>query len=97
MGTLVANLTGGYVIGLAMGMLEASEALPVQARLFLITGFCGGLTTFSTFSAEIVAQFARGQILWGLGEILSHVVGSLLFTALGIFSVRLLRMTAGGS
>ena len=54
-GTLTANLVGGYIIGLAVAFFATYGALPPEWRLFVITGFCGGLTTFSTFSAEITA------------------------------------------
>lgn len=97
LGTLVANLIGGYIIGLAVGGIAASAGLSPQVRLFLMTGFCGGLTTFSTFSAETVALFARGQIAWGFGEILIHVSGSLAATALGIVSTRLFFANLGGA
>ena len=95
LGTLTANLIGGYLIGLAIGGMAAGAGLSPQARLFLMTGFCGGLTTFSTFSAETVTLFARGQLAWGLGEIFIHVAGSLAATTLGILSIRLLRHSAG--
>ncbi len=94
LGTLSANLIGGYVIGLCLGAIAASDALSPQARLFLITGFCGGLTTFSTFSAETLELFLRGQIGWGLGAIGLHVAGSLAATALGLLSIHLLRLGA---
>jgi CrcB protein len=63
-----------------------------------MTGFCGGLTTFSTFSAETFSLLSEGQLAWGLGEIAIHVCGSLLATTLGVFSVRLIHAwSAGGS
>jgi CrcB protein len=95
LGTLAANLIGGYIIGVAVGMIMQNLGLSPQARLFLMTGFCGGLTTFSTFSAETYTLLARGQLGWGLGEIAIHVSGSLVATALGVTTVRLLR--AGGA
>lgn len=95
LGTLAANLIGGYIIGLAIGGVAAGAGLSPQARLFLMTGFCGGLTTFSTFSAETVTLIARGQLAWGLAEICAHVIGSLAATTLGILSVRLLRLSSG--
>lgn len=94
-GTLAANLIGGYVIGLAIGAIAQNLGLSPQARLFLITGFCGGLTTFSTFSAETFTLMSRGQLGWGLAEIAVHVCGSLAATALGVLTIRLLR--AGGA
>lgn len=94
LGTLAANLIGGYVIGVAIGALAGNVGFPPQARLFLMTGFCGGLTTFSTFSAETFTLLARGQLGWGLAEIAIHVCGSLAATALGFFSIR--QLAAGG-
>jgi CrcB protein len=96
-GTLAANLIGGYVIGLAVGAINLDLGLSPQARLFLMTGFCGGLTTFSTFSAETFALLSRGQIGWGLGEIAIHVTGSLLATTLGVLTIGLGRLIAGAS
>jgi CrcB protein len=97
LGTLAANLIGGYLIGVALGAVNLGAGLPPQMRLFLMTGFCGGLTTFSTFSAETVALIARGQAGWALAEILIHVCGSLAATTLGIFSVRLLRLSGAAA
>lgn len=96
-GTLTANLIGGYVIGLAVGAVNLDLGLSPQARLFLVTGFCGGLTTFSTFSAETFALLSRGQLAWGLGAIVIHVTGSLLATTLGVLTVGLARLLAGAS
>jgi CrcB protein len=96
-GTLAANLIGGYVIGLALGAINLDLGLSPQARLFLMTGFCGGLTTFSTFSAEIFGLLSRGQLAWGLGEIAIHVIGSLLATTLGVFTIGLARLIAGAT
>ncbi len=91
-GTLTANLIGGYVIGLAVGAINLDLGISPQARLFLMTGFCGGLTTFSTFSAETFALLSRGQVAWGIGEIAIHVAGSLSATALGVFTIGLGRL-----
>ncbi len=96
-GTLMANLVGGYVIGLGVGAINLDLGLSPQARLLLMTGFCGGLTTFSTFSAETFALLSRGQIAWGLGEIAIHVTGSLLATTLGVFTIGLARLIVGAS
>lgn len=97
LGTLTANLVGGYIIGLVMGAVMDNVGMTPQTRLFIVTGFCGGLTTFSTFSAETVDLFARGQMAWGFGEIALHVSGSLAATTLGILSIRLLRLWAGAA
>jgi CrcB protein len=96
-GTLTANLIGGYVIGVAVGAINLDLGLTPQARLFLMTGFCGGLTTFSTFSAETFALLSRGQVAWGIGEIAIHVTGSLLATTLGVLTVGLARLVMGAS
>jgi CrcB protein len=91
LGTLVANLIGGYLIGLAIGMLTLSPSISPEVRLFVITGFLGGLTTFSTFSAEGVNLIARGQYVWAATHILTHVFGSLALTGLGILTIQLIR------
>ena len=84
LGTLAANLLGGLLIGLAVAWLGRHPGLPPELRLFLITGFLGGLTTFSTFSAEVVGLLARGEIGWGLLTAFVHLAGSLTLTATGI-------------
>nr|WP_178114221.1 fluoride efflux transporter CrcB [Pseudomonas sp. SST3] len=89
-GTLVANMVGGYIIGLAIAFLAASPSLSPEWRLLIITGFCGGLTTFSTFSAETVALIQEGRLLWALGSISLHVVGSLAMTAAGLVSYQMI-------
>ena len=91
LGTLAANLIGGYVIGLAIAWFTEHPGVPPEARLFLITGLLGGLTTFSTFSAEVVSALMRG--LWLSGSLIafSHMTGSFLATALGFYSMRLLK------
>ncbi len=90
LGTLAANLIGGYIIGLAAGAVTENLGLSQNMRLFLMPGFCGGLTTFSTFSLETATSLMNGRIAWGLSEIAIHVSGSLLATVLGIFTVKLL-------
>jgi len=82
-GTLAANLIGGYGIGLAMAFFAQRPELAPEWRLFLITGFLGGLTTFSTFSAEVAVLFQHGRLLWGCAAIAAHVCGSLAMTLLG--------------
>ena len=91
-GTLVANLIGAYVIGLCIAFFAHWPALSPEWRLLLITGFCGGLTTFSTFSVEVVALLQQGRVLWAGGAIAVHVTGSLLLTLAGIGTVHLLRV-----
>ena len=88
MGTLAANLIGGYVIGLAVAFFGQHPGLSPEARLFIITGFLGGLTTFSTFSAEAVSLLTRGEVFWALVHMGSHLGGSLLLTWLGMLTVK---------
>jgi fluoride exporter len=83
-GTLAANLIGGYLIGLSIAFFIQYPALSPEWRLLIITGFLGGLTTFSTFSAETVTLLLRGQYAWATGIIVMHLGGSLLMTVLGI-------------
>jgi CrcB protein len=90
LGTLAANLIGGYLIGLAVGAFASHPSLSPAWRLFIVTGFLGGLTTFSAFSAENVALLQTDQWLASTIHVLAHVVGSLLATAAGIASVRAL-------
>jgi CrcB protein len=89
-GTVVANMVGGYIIGLAIAFLAGSPSLSPEWRLLIITGFCGGLTTFSTFSAETVALIQEGRLLWAFGSISLHVVGSLAMTAAGLLSYQMM-------
>ncbi|HXO63284.1 MAG TPA: fluoride efflux transporter CrcB [Steroidobacteraceae bacterium] len=90
-GTLAANLIGGYVIGLAIALFASYSALAPEWRLFVITGFCGGLTTFSTFSAEVVTLLQQGRASWALGAAAVHLLGSLIMTFAGIGTVAWLR------
>ncbi len=89
-GTLASNLIGGYVIGAGIAFFAGYPAIPAEWRLFIVTGFCGGLTTFSTFSAEIVASLRDGRVLWAGAELLIHVSGSLIMTVAGMSTVALL-------
>jgi CrcB protein len=82
-GTLVANLVGGYLVGLAIAFFATYSAIAPEWRLLVITGFCGGLTTFSTFSAEIVTLLQQGRAAWALGAAASHLLGSVLMTIAG--------------
>jgi CrcB protein len=91
LGTLAANLAGGYLIGLAVAFFGQHAGLPAEARLFVITGFLGGLTTFSTFSAETVTLLMRQQLGWAAVTISVHVMGSIGMTLLGIWTMRLIR------
>lgn len=91
LGTLAANLVGAYLMGLAMGVFALTVSLAPEVRLLVTTGFLGGLTTFSTFSAESVTLLARGQYGWATTHILLHVLGSLAMTGLGILTIQLLR------
>lgn len=90
-GTLAANLLGGYIIGAAIAFFASYAAIAPEWRLFLITGFCGGLTTFSTFSAEVVTLLQQGRSLWALAEIAIHLAGSVLMTLAGIGTVAWLK------
>ena len=91
LGTLAANLVGGYLIGLALAWFALAEGVPPELRLLVVTGFLGGLTTFSTFSAEAVGLLARQQYAWAVAHVGLHLGGSLAATALGFATLRLLR------
>jgi CrcB protein len=86
-GTVAANLIGAYVIGAAIAVISQAGMAP-EWRLFIITGFCGGLTTFSTFSAEIATLFQQGRFALFAGAIALHVGGSLALTLTGMASAR---------
>jgi CrcB protein len=91
LGTLSANLIGGYLVGFAVAFFMQHPGLSPEWRLFIITGFLGGLTTFSTFSAETVTLLLRGQYAWGSAIIVAHLGGSLLMTVFGIQTVKWLQ------
>jgi CrcB protein len=91
LGTLVANLSGGYLIGLAMAFFAQHPGLSSEWRLFAITGFLGALTTFSTFSAEVFTLLSRAQLAAGLGVIGLHLLGSLAMTGLGVLTFHWLK------
>ena len=90
-GTLASNLIGGYIIGVAIAYFATFATVPPEWRLFVITGFCGGLTTFSTFSAEIVGMLMEGRTAWALSAAAAHLFGSVLMTLAGIGTVAWLR------
>ena len=90
LGTLASNVIGGYLIGIAVEVLVHHTVLTPEWRLFIITGFLGGLTTFSAFSAEAVGLILRAQYGWAMALITAHLAGSLVMTMLGIFTVRAL-------
>lgn len=88
LGTLASNLIGGYLVGVAVTVFHINVDLPPEVKLLVITGFLGGLTTFSSFSAEVVALLQRAQYFWAAGTVSLHLFGSLLMTVLGILSVQ---------
>ena len=90
-GTLAANLIGGYLIGVALAFFAQYSGVSPAWKLFVITGFLGGLTTFSSFSAEVTHLLQQGRLLLAAGAISLHVVGSLLATLAGLASWQLLR------
>jgi len=95
LGTLAANLIGGLLMGFAMELLGRHAVLAPEVRLLVTTGFLGGLTTFSTFSGEVVTLLLRKEYLWGSLAIAGHVVGSLAMTIVGLLLVRALYAWAG--
>jgi len=90
LGTLAANLGGGFLIGIAVAFFGEHASLSPEWRLFAITGFMGGLTTFSTFSAEAMLLLQRGQYLWAFGHTALHLVGSIAFCMAGFAIYRTL-------
>jgi fluoride exporter len=90
-GTLTVNLIGGYLVGVAVTVWARRPGLSQAWRLFTVTGFLGGLTTFSAFSAEVATQWLAGQTVWAMTAVVLHVLGSLAMTLLGIGTVALLR------
>jgi CrcB protein len=93
-GTLLSNLIGGYLVGIAIAFFATSN-LPLEWRLFAITGFCGGLTTFSTFSAELVIQLQQGRAMWALAAAAVHLMGSVTMTFAGLGTGFFIRKLAG--
>jgi fluoride exporter len=90
-GTLASNLIAGYVIGVAVAIFSGFSGLSPEWRLLVMTGFCGGLSTFSTFSAELVTHLREGRVLWACGAASVHLFGSILATFAGISTVSLVR------
>ncbi len=89
LGTLAANLIGGYLVGVAVAYFARHPHLPPEVRLMVITGFMGGLTTFSTFSSEVVGLITRDEYGWAAATAGAHLFGSLALTGLGIATVAL--------
>ncbi|HOX72926.1 fluoride efflux transporter CrcB [Dokdonella sp.] len=90
LGTLVANVVGGFLMGIVIGMFDQFQALPLEWRLAITTGFLGGLTTFSTFSGETLNHLLRQQWSWAGALVFAHVAGSILAALLGVASIRCL-------
>jgi len=87
LGTLAANLIGGYLVGAGVAVFHINVELPPEVRLFFITGFLGALTTFSSFSAEVVGLIRTEQYGWAGIAVSAHLLGSLLMTGLGIWTI----------
>ena len=90
LGTLAANLIGGLLVGVAAAYFSHNSSLPPEIRLLAITGFLGGLTTFSTFSAEIVSLIGHAEYLWAMAAAGGHLLGSLAMTAIGMLAMNTL-------
>ena len=91
LGTFISNMVGGYMVGIAVAFFASNPSLSSEWKLFVITGFLGGLTTFSSFSVEVVGFMQRGEVTWALGTALLHLVGSLALTFLGILTYQALK------
>jgi CrcB protein len=90
LGTLTANLLGGFLMGLALELVTRHATMSPELRLLATTGFLGGLTTFSTFSAEIATLLSRKEWLWGAIGVVAHVAGSVALTLAGLLAMRAL-------
>lgn len=90
LGTLAANMIGGYLVGIAVAWISHRPEVPAEWRLFIVTGFLGGLTTFSTFSAESVGLLLRGEYGWALIHTTGHLTGAIVMTVLGVMTYRAL-------
>jgi len=91
LGTFISNMVGGYLIGIAVAFFGNNPGLSPEWRLLVVTGFLGGLTTFSSFSAEVVGFMQRGEFTWALGTALLNLIGSLALTFLGILTYQALK------
>ena len=91
LGTFISNMVGGYLIGIAVAFFGSNPDLSPEWKLLIVTGFLGGLTTFSSFSSEVVGFMQRGAVTWALGTALLHLIGSLALTFLGILSYQALK------
>ena len=92
-GTLAANLIGGYLIGICVGVFQNIPQIDPEWRLFCITGFLGALTTFSTFSAEVVGMLQQGRLILALSTAGVHLFGSLVLTYFGLYTVKLISIS----
>ena len=91
LGTFISNMVGAYLIGIAVALFGNNPSFSAEWKLFIITGFLGGLTTFSSFSAEVVGFMQRGEMTWALGTALLNLLGSLALTFLGILTYQALK------
>ena len=96
LGTLGANLIGGYLIGLVLGYIDHFQALSPELRLFVTTGFLGGLTTFSTFSGEVSSLLMRGEYAWAGATVAANLLGSLALTLLGVATIAIAKSWFSG-
>ena len=96
-GTLASNLLGGFIVGLCMEYFARNTAVPPELRLAAVTGFLGGLTTFSTFSAETTTLLLRRDYGWSLAIVAVHLIGSLILTLAGVYCVRALLHLRGAA
>ena len=91
LGTFISNMVGGYLIGIAVAFFGNNPSLSPEWKLLVVTGFLGGLTTFSSFSAEVDGFMQRGDFTWALGTALLNLIGSLALTFLGILTYQALK------